>query len=176
MIIDKNDVVVAIDPDGKSGFKPVTAGSVVQLLRGDDMVGSHVVLQIQKPGSNAKYRVDLRRADFRSVERIKECYLKLAELEVEAKTISKKVGVEGLCKLLSELQAAVELQTDWAAMVEEGQRSHICDLEALVALSMSEKEAQTQRCAELEDELAQVTIYAPSGGYNKTLLLLLLRR
>ena len=40
--IDKTDSVLAIDPDGKSGFKAVTPANVISLLRGPDKVGSTV--------------------------------------------------------------------------------------------------------------------------------------
>jgi myosin heavy subunit len=151
--IEKSDVVTAIDPDGKSGLKQVTANSLVQLLRGEDVVGSQVTLQILKNGSSRKHLICLRRADFRSVERIKELYLKFAELEAEAKVLTKKTSVEGLMKLLQELQAALEHQTDWAAKVEEHLRSHVSDLEEL---TRRETKRQTQRCADLEDKLARL--------------------
>ena len=46
--IEKGDMVVAIDPDGDSGFTRATDANVIQLLRGADSVGSHVTLQILK--------------------------------------------------------------------------------------------------------------------------------
>jgi hypothetical protein len=45
--IEKGDIVVAIDPDGESGFIPATASNVISLLRGKDQVGSHVIIQVQ---------------------------------------------------------------------------------------------------------------------------------
>ena len=81
--IEKTDNVLAIDPDGKSGFKAVTPANVVALLRGPDKVGSHVKLQITKAGSTTPRDVaefNLVRADFRQVEKIKDVFMKLAEL------------------------------------------------------------------------------------------------
>jgi hypothetical protein len=70
--IDKTDSVLAIDPDGKSGFKAVTPANVISLLRGPDKVGSTVKLQIASSTSKETNDFALKRADFRAVEKIKD--------------------------------------------------------------------------------------------------------
>ena len=70
--IDKTDSVLAIDPDGKSGFKAVTPANVISLLRGPDKVGSTVKLQIASSATKETNDFVLKRADFRAVEKIKD--------------------------------------------------------------------------------------------------------
>ena len=83
------DVVVAIDPDAKSGMTPVSASNIVSLLRGSDEVGSQVRLSVLKGGNGMgrasrgsveRCEFTLRRADFRAVERAKDLYMSIAEL------------------------------------------------------------------------------------------------
>jgi hypothetical protein len=65
--IEHLDTVLAIDPDGNSGLKPVTSSNVISLLRGDDTVGSLVKLLIKKSTEKLPIEFMLTRADYREV-------------------------------------------------------------------------------------------------------------
>ena len=146
--IEKTDNVLAIDPDGKSGFKAVTPANVVSLLRGPDKVGSHVKLQITKAGSTTPRDVaefNLVRADFRQVEKIKDVFMKLAELA--AAVNAKAPKPEQMTKIAAELERAVGSLNDWTSMVETLLREHVADLEDLVQAKVSQLETSDQALA-----------------------------
>jgi hypothetical protein len=130
--IEKSDSVLAIDPDGKSGFTTVTPANVISLLRGPDRVGSMVKLQV-KQGAKDPIDFNLKRADFRQVEKIKDVYMKLAELGTAAKAPKPDV----IQKITRELENGVGVLNDWTSMVETLLREHVSDLEDLVDSNFS---------------------------------------
>ena len=69
------------------------------------------------------------RSDIRSVEKMKDLFMKLAELQAESRA-PRQEKVEAISKAL---EAQTLIVTDWAAVVEDSLRSHNEDLEQLVA-------------------------------------------
>lgn len=82
--LEKADLVVGIDPDGQQGVKKVDKTNVIRFLRGPDSVGSHVTVKVSKHDTKELVEFALKRADYRSVEKIKDLYLKMAALNSAA--------------------------------------------------------------------------------------------
>ena len=142
--IEKTDIVIAIDPDGKSGLKPVAASTIIPLLRGPDKVGSMVTLQVTKSSTKETLEFAMKRADFRQVEKIKDVYMKLAELSSAAKAPKPDV----IQKISKELETNVGALNDWTSMVESLLRDHVADLEDLVTANLQHIQALEQDAAE----------------------------
>ena len=135
--------MVAIDPDAKSGMTAVSCNNIISLLRGPDEIGSHVILSVLKGGGGGssgrssrssveRCDFELKRADFRAVERVKDLYMSIAELRSAARAPKP----DSLLRLADNLEASLQSLTDWTGLVEELLRSHTADLEeSLVAVS-----------------------------------------
>ena len=48
---------------------------------GDDVVGSVVKIEVKKPGKSQLLSFSLTRSDIRTIEKLKDLYLKVAELQ-----------------------------------------------------------------------------------------------
>lgn len=150
------DSVLAIDPDGKTGFKAVTPANVISLLRGPDKVGSTVKLQIKSSATQETNDFLLKRADFRAVEKIKDVFMKLAELGTAAKAPKPDV----IQKIAKELEGLVGALNDWTSMVEDHLQDHVQDLEDLVVSNLNEvqtlQEAARESKLRHEEEIQQL--------------------
>ena len=148
--------MLAIDPDGKTGFKAVTPANVISLLRGPDKVGSTVKLQIKSSATQETNDFLLKRADFRAVEKIKDVFMKLAELGTAAKAPKPEV----IQKIAKELEGLVGALNDWTSMVEDHLQDHVQDLEDLVVSNLSEvqtlQEAARESKLQHEEEIQQL--------------------
>jgi hypothetical protein len=144
--------VVGIDPDGQQGIKKVDKTSVIKFLRGPDTVGSQVVVRVSKHNTKEVVEFPLKRAEYRSVEKIKDLYMKMAALgsaaarykedyeKHAAEAKGKPLGTDYLRKVLveslddfqaitGELEEVVKNYTDWTGVVEDCLRAHVQQLE-----------------------------------------------
>ena len=173
--------MVGIDPDGQQGVKKVDKTSVIRALRGPDSVGSQVTVKVSKHDSKELVEFALKRADYRSVEKIKDLYLKMAALGSAAakykedyerhcaEARGKALGADYLKKVLTEslddfhtiageLEPVVHNYTDWAGVVEDSLRNHVLQLEGAVgdvfASAQREKEEHRRQRQQLDIEMA----------------------
>ena len=175
--IEKGDKVIGIDPDGSEGIRQADEASVIGLLRGADVVGSRLVVQVAKHSSGRIETFALQRADFRSVEYAKDLYLKLAALQTGTKRFSqafanhwkggtgKAASTEYLTKLVSEslsefaglsssLPTLVQAFLAHAAVVSEHAQAHIIELETELKRVVSEAHESIKASrAEAESDL-----------------------
>ncbi len=91
-----------------------------------------------RPPHARKFAHRFDRSDIRAVEKMKDLFMKLAELQAESRA-PRQEKVESLSKTL---ESQVLVVTDWFAWVEDKLRSHNEDLEKLVAEYM-DKHQQT---------------------------------
>ena len=144
--IEKGDVLVKIDD------KTVTANNVIAQLRGADIVGSTVKIEVHKQEGGQHQTFSVTRADIRSVEKTKDLYMKLAELQAESRA-PRQEKVEAISK---ELEDKVGVVTDWASAVESALRLHIDDLESALRKAETELKQQQQDAATAAAEAAAV--------------------
>jgi C-terminal processing protease CtpA/Prc len=86
--IEKGDILQKIDN------KDVTATNLIPLLRGVDVVGSHVKIDVVKADTSQALTFNLTRSDIRSVEKMKDLYMKLAELQAEARSVTRRGALD----------------------------------------------------------------------------------
>ena len=80
--------------------KDVNQQNLIPLLRGVDVIGSHVKIDLVKAETSQALTFNLTRSDIRSVEKMKDLYMKLAELQAEARCLC-CVSAVSLLPLLS---------------------------------------------------------------------------
>ena len=76
--------VLGIDPDGQLGIKKVDKNSVIRFLRGPDIIGSVVKLQVSKHSTKEVLEFSFKRADFRSGMDKSGCVLMCVSLLVKS--------------------------------------------------------------------------------------------
>ena len=101
------------------------------------LVLSHALASIRPPNA-PKFAHRFDRSDIRAVEKMKDLFMKLAELQAESRA-PRQEKVESISKAL---ESQILVVTDWCAWVEGKLRSHNEDLEKLVAEYM-DKHQQT---------------------------------
>jgi hypothetical protein len=157
--IEKGDTLKSIDG------KDVTPSNLIPLLRGSDVVGSLVKIEVQKADSAVMATFNLSRSDIRAVEKMKDLYMKLAELQAEARA-PRQEKVEAIARAL---ESQIVVVTDWASLVEESLRAHNDDLEKLVAEYMAKyTQAEEQgKGFELEAASARKELSAAQDEHDR---------
>jgi hypothetical protein len=121
--IKQGDVIVKIDD------QQVTADNMVPLLRGADIIGSSVKIVIQIQNTETEETFKILRSDIRQVAKLKDLYMKLAEMQAEARA-SRADQAQVHAK---DLESLIGVVTDWSLIVETSLRAHVGDLETLGA-------------------------------------------